>query len=218
MLVVIKAAIWMLALSPMGWLVWLGVRAELGPDPGEAVVLFTGLWALRLLLLTLLLRPLREITGNPLFVRVRRLVGLFAWFYATLHLFAASFYIVGWSWAELQIALVERTYITLGLAAWLLMLPLALTSTQWAQRKLGRRWRQLHRLIYPCALLACLHFIWLIRADYLEPVTYLLLLLLLLGWRLKGRGGRFSRVLFEQVGRPVSGLSGKESVGKVFEK
>ncbi len=216
MLARIKAVIWLLALSPLGWLLWSTMRSQLGPDPGEAVVLFTGLWALRILLLTLLLRPLREITGKPQFVQVRRLVGLFAWFYATLHLLAALFYVIGWSWAELRGALIERTYITLGMAAWLSMLPLALTSTHWAQRKLGRRWRQLHRLIYPCALFAVFHFIWLIRADYLEPVSYLLLLLLLLGWRMRRVLGSGSSVLSDRSGRLMSELFGKESVRKKF--
>jgi len=218
MLAATKAVIWLLALCPLAWLVWSAAQSQLGPDPGESVVLFTGLWALRLLLVTLMLRPLRELTGKPVFVQVRRLVGLFAWFYATLHLLSAFFYIVGWSWAEIEVALVERTYITLGMAAWLLMLPLALTSTHWAQRKLGRRWRQLHKLIYPCALFACIHFIWLIRADYLEPISYLALLVVLLVWRIKGIGPRFMSTLFEQIGRFASGLFGKESAKKGFEK
>lgn len=214
MMVTIKAAIWLLALTPLGWLVWSGSRAGLGPDPGEAVVLFMGLWALRLLLVTLVLSPLRDITGRPQFVQVRRLVGLFAWFYATLHLLAAFFYVIGWSFEAVGVALVERTYITLGMAAWLLMTPLAATSTRWAQRRLGRRWRQLHRLIYPCALFACLHFIWLIRADYIEPVIYLVVLLVLLGWRAKKVGHPLLRSLSERVDRLLNELSGKASARK----
>ncbi len=208
MLVVIKALVWLLASAPLAWLVWLAQSEGLGPDPGQAIVSFTGGWALRLLLVTLALRPLRDLTGRPQFIQVRRLVGLFAWFYASIHLLAAAFYIVGWSWSDLQVALIERTYITLGMAAWLLLLPLAVTSTYWAQRRLGWRWRQLHRLIHPAALLACLHFIWLIRADYFEPVFYLFLLLLLFGWRM-GRGIR--RSFSGRLGRLASSLSGKES-------
>jgi sulfoxide reductase heme-binding subunit YedZ len=211
MRVLIKTLIWLPALAPLAWLLWRAQRGGLGPDPGQAVVLFTGVWALRLLLATLALRPLRDLTGWVQCVQVRRLVGLFAWFYASLHLLAALFYIVGFSWREIQVALVERAYITLGISAWLLLLPLAMTSTRWAQRRLGRRWRQLHRLIYPAALLACLHFIWLIRADYFEPVAYLFLLLLLLGWRIKRDGWRSLSV---QSDRLANSLSGKESAQK----
>src|SRR5690606_32678518 len=102
----------------------------------------------------------------------------------SLHLLLALFYLIGWSWPELRAALAERTYIVLGFSAWLLLVPLGLTSTRRARQRLGRRWRQLHRLIYPAAILACLHFLWLVRSDYLEPLLYLVALLILFGWRL----------------------------------
>ena len=184
MLVFIKACIWVASLTPLSWLIYLGLNNELGPDPGKALVDGLGLWALRLLLITLLLRPLREITGNNIFLRVRRLVGLFCWFYATLHFAGALFYVIGFSSAELLKALNERTYIILGLLAWLLLLPLAITSNRWSQRKLGRRWVSLHRLIYPAAILVCLHFIWLVRSDYWQPVLYSILMVALLSWRI----------------------------------
>ncbi len=179
----IKSGIWLLALTPLAWLLWLGFNNELGPDPGKALVDNLGLWALRLLLITLALRPLREMTGKIVFIQVRRLLGLFSWFYASLHFAAGIFYVIGWSLPELTKAFSERTYIVLGIAAWLMLLPLGVTSNRWAQRKLGRRWRRLHQLIYPLAISACLHFIWLVRSDYWEPALYALILTLLLVWR-----------------------------------
>ncbi|HEY3699268.1 MAG TPA: ferric reductase-like transmembrane domain-containing protein [Spongiibacteraceae bacterium] len=183
MLVFIKLIIWIASLTPLSWLLYLGVNNQLGPDPGKALVDGLGLWALRLLLITLLLRPLREVTGNVVFIRVRRLIGLFCWFYATLHFAAGLFYVIGYSWAEITKAFSERTYIILGLLAWLLLLPLGITSNRWAQRRLGRRWARLHRAIYLIAVLACLHFIWLVRSDYWQPALYFFLLMVLLAWR-----------------------------------
>jgi sulfoxide reductase heme-binding subunit YedZ len=179
----IKSGIWLLALSPLAWLVYAGAQNQLGPDPGKALVDNLGLWALRFLLITLAMRPLRDITGKSVFIQVRRLLGLFCWFYATLHLLAGFFYVIGFSWPEFLQALSERTYIILGMLAWLLLLPLGLTSNRWAQRKLGRRWRRLHQLIYPLAVLACLHFIWLVRSDYWQPALYTTILFVLLLWR-----------------------------------
>lgn len=183
MLTRIKIGIWIVCLLPLFWLLWLATQAQLGPDPGKALTDNFGLWALRFLLVALLLRPLRELTGKHQFVQVRRLVSLFAWFYATLHFAAGSFYVIGWSWDDLLVAFDERRYITLGLLAWLLMLPLGLTSNRWSQRKLGLRWRKLHRLVYPLAILACLHFIWLVRDDFRQPFLYAALLVVLLVWR-----------------------------------
>lgn len=184
MLARIKIGIWVVCLLPLAWLIYLGVMQQLGPDPGKALSDNLGLWALRLLLVALLLRPLREITGKPQFVQVRRLVSLFAWFYATLHFAAGLFYVIGWSWQDLLKAFDERRYVALGLLAWLLMLPLGLTSNRWSQRTLGLKWRKLHRLIYPLAIFACLHFVWLVREDYWQPTLYAVFLLILLLWRL----------------------------------
>lgn len=184
MLARIKVGVWIVCLTPLMWLLWLAAQSQLGPDPGKALTDNFGLWALRFLLIALLLRPLRELTGKPQFVQVRRLVSLFAWLYATLHFAAGSFYVIGWSWADLLKAFDERRYITLGLLAWLLMVPLGLTSNRWSQHRLGLRWRKLHRLIYPLAILACLHFIWLVRDDYRQPALYAVLLAVLLLWRM----------------------------------
>ena len=184
MLVFIKLIIWLAALSPLSWMIYAGLNNQLGPDPGKALVDGLGLWALRLLLLTLCLHPLRDITRQSLFIRVRRLIGLFCWFYASLHFAASIFYVIGYSWADLLKAFSEKTYIILGFVAWLMLVPLGLTSNRWAQRLMGRRWVKLHRIIYLIVLFACLHFIWLVRSDYLEPVLYFLIAIFLLLWRI----------------------------------
>ena len=186
MLRAVKTAIWLAALSPLAYLIYAGLNQQLGPDPGKAVVDQLGLWTLRLLLITLALHPLRDLSGKAVFLQVRRLCGLFSWFYACLHLLGASFYVIGWSWQELLIAFDERAYITLGILAWALLLPLAVTSNRWSQRRLGRRWRQLHRLIYPAILLGCLHFIWLVRSDYWQPALYAAIFTLLMACRIPG--------------------------------
>jgi methionine sulfoxide reductase heme-binding subunit len=183
MILVIKSCIWLLALTPLSWNLWLGFSNQLGPDPGKALVDNLGLWALRLLLITLALRPLREITGKSIFIQVRRLIGLFAWFYASLHFSAGIFYVIGWSIPEVLKAFSEKTYIVLGLLAWVAMLPLAVTSNRWSQRKLKKNWARLHKLIYPLTALACLHFIWLVRSDYWQPAFYALILAVLLIYR-----------------------------------
>lgn len=183
MRITVKAFIWLFATSMLGSVVWLGLNNQLGPDPGKTLSDTLGLWALRFLLLTLLARPLFDLTGQPIFLQVRRLLGLFCWFFACLHFAAGLFYVIGFSYSELLKAFSEKTYIILGLLAWLLLLPLGITSNRFALRKLGRRWRRLHQLIYPLSIFACLHFLWLVRSDYWEPTFYCLLLTILLCWR-----------------------------------
>lgn len=165
-------------------MIYAGLNNQLGPDPGKALVDGLGLWALRLLLITLCLRPLRDITHQPIFIRVRRLIGLFCWFYASLHFAAGIFYVIGYSWADLLKAFSEKTYIILGLIAWLMLVPLGVTSNRWFQRRLGLRWVELHRLIYFVVVLACLHFIWLVRSDYWEPLLYFVFAISLLVCRI----------------------------------
>lgn len=204
MRVLLKVCIWLLALSVLGGTVWRAVNNQLGPDPGKVLSDTLGLWALRFLLLTLLMRPLTDVFRRPLFLQLRRLLGLFCWFFASLHFAAGLIYVIGFTYPELIKAVSEKTYIVLGLLAWLLLLPLGVTSNRFAQRKLGRRWSRLHRLIYPLSIFACLHFLWLVRSDYWEPGFYCLLLTVLLCWRMpKLRAYRQNRA----ARRTVSALS-----------
>lgn len=180
----LKALAQALALLPLILLVRGVLTNTLGPDPVAAITHETGIWALRILLLGLALTPLRRLTGQSWPIRFRRLVGLYAFFYACLHLATYVVLDLGQYWSQLLDDIVKRPYITVGFAAWLLLVPLALTSTRGWMRRLGRRWMQLHRLVYAVGVLAVLHFLWLVKSDLREPLIYAGLLGLLLGLRL----------------------------------
>ncbi|KFN45272.1 sulfite oxidase heme-binding subunit YedZ [Arenimonas composti] len=158
--------------------------ATLGADPVQAITHATGDWALRFLLASLTMTPLRRLTGATWPLRFRRLLGLYAFAYASLHLATYVVLDLGGYWAQVFEDIVERPFITVGFAAWLLLVPLALTSTRGWMRRLGRRWGQLHRLVYAVAVLAVLHFFWLVKSDLREPLAYAAVLALLLGLRL----------------------------------
>lgn len=180
----IKAALWLLCLAPAALLLWQAFTAHLGPDPVATLEHRTGIRALQLLLLTLAMTPLRQLSGRPEPLQLRRTLGLFAYFYMCAHFAMYLVFDLQLAPAKLGEDLVKRTWITLGFSCWLLLLPLAVTSTNGWQRRLKRAWKNLHRLIYPAAVLACAHFIWLVKKDETEPLTYLCILLVLLAWRL----------------------------------
>ena len=184
-----KTAVHLLALTPAAILAWQ-IRAEfltgdggLGADPVAEIEHRLGLWALRLLLLTLAITPLRQLSGQPVLLRFRRLLGLYAFFYASLHLAAYLVLDLRGYWTQIFEEILKRPYITVGFLAWLLLVPLAITSTQAMMRRLGRLWGRLHQLIYAIAVLAVLHFWWLVKSDIREPLLYAAILSLLLGWR-----------------------------------
>lgn len=180
----IRAAVFLACLAPLLWLALQAAGGRLGADPVARLTHETGIWALRLLLLTLAMTPLRRLTGSPWPLRLRRMLGLFAFAYALAHLMVYLALDLQAYWPQLLDDLVRRPFITVGAAALLLLLPLAATSTRAMQRRLGRRWRSLHRLVYPAAVLACLHFLWLVKADWREPAIHLALAVLLLVLRL----------------------------------
>lgn len=183
----VKPAVFAACLLPFLWLLYGVFTGGLGPDPAEAIMHVSGEWGLRLLALTLLMSVLRKWLGRPWPLRLRRMLGLFAFFYCCVHLASFGHFYIGWTGAILVEELVERPYITVGFLAWLLMLPLAVTSTRRWQRQLGRNWLRLHRLVYPAAVLGCIHLIWQIRSDAAEALVYSLIFALLLGWRVKRR-------------------------------
>lgn len=183
----LRVAVFVLCLLPFVSLVHAAAVVGLGPDPAESIMHGTGEWSLRILLLGLAISPLREWTGWAPLLKLRRMLNLYAFFYACVHLTAFCHFYVGWTLGILLEELAERPYITFGFLAWLLMLPLALTSTRAMQRRLRRNWRRLHRLVYPLAILACAHLLWQARSDIGEPLVYCALLALLLGWRVRNR-------------------------------
>ena len=185
-----KTLVHLLALTPAAILAWqireefLTGSGSLGADPVAEIEHRLGLWALRLLLLTLAITPLRQLSGQAVLIRFRRLLGLYAFFYACLHFAAYLVLDLRGYWTQIFEEILKRPYITVGFLAWLLLVPLALTSTQAAMRRLGRLWGRLHRLIYAIAALAVLHFWWLVKSDIREPLLYAGILVALLGWRL----------------------------------
>ena len=179
-----SAVMGFLCLSPLAWLLWALTLDQLGPDPAKVLMKGTGEWALRGLALVLLATPLAK-AGWPGLFRYRRMLGLFVFLYVSLHLMLFAQVYVGWSVTILFEELRERPYVLVGFTAWLTLLPLALTSTHRARRALGRRWRRLHRLIYPATVLAWLHLLWLARSDWGEALLYGVVLGGLLGWRVR---------------------------------
>jgi sulfoxide reductase heme-binding subunit YedZ len=183
---VFKPAVFGLALVPLALMAWGAWQDTLGANPIEAVTRGLGEWCLRFLLLTLLVSPLRRATGWTQALRLRRMLGLYAFFYGTLHLFSYLWLDQFFDWGDIWHDILKRPFITVGMLAFLLMTPLALTSFKKAMRKLGRNWSRLHTLIYPLTILGVLHFWWLadskLRTD--RPLVYSVLLALLLGERL----------------------------------
>lgn len=196
-LIVAKTLVHALALSPLAFLAWqfwqvyAGIDIDaLGADPVAEIEHRLGTWALRLLLLALAVTPLRQLTGQPMLLRFRRMLGLYAFAYACLHFAAYLGLDLGGYWAQIFEEIAKRPYITVGFAAWLLLVPLAVTSTQGWIRRLGRNWARLHRLVYAIAVLAVLHFWWIVKSDIREPLLYATILAVLLGWRLWKRLAR----------------------------
>lgn len=191
-----KTLVHLAALTPaaiLAWQfydVWRTGSDALGADPVAEIEHRLGLWALRLLMIALAITPLRQLTGQPVLIRFRRMLGLYAFFYASLHFAAYLGLDLRGYWTQIFAEIVKRPYITVGFSAWLLLLPLAITSTQGWIRRLGRNWGRLHKLVYAVGVLAVLHFWWLVKSDIREPLLYASILAVLLGWRLWKRLSR----------------------------
>jgi sulfoxide reductase heme-binding subunit YedZ len=190
-----KIVVFMACLGPLARLLWrfFGAHptdmsswgAGLGANPIEFITHSTGDWTLIFLLITLSITPLRKLSGLTWLIRYRRMLGLFAFFYGTLHLMTYVWLDKFFDVHAMLADVVKRRFITAGLTGFILMLPLALTSTSWSIRKLGgKRWQALHRLIYFSAIAGVVHYIWLVKADLHKPLEYAFVLSLLLGYRL----------------------------------
>ena len=179
----IKPLLFIICLMPFIVLTIGAVNDTLGVNPVEKLTLETGEWTLRLLLLTLAITPLRRISGHVWLIKLRRMLGLFTFFYACLHFITYIWLDQFFDWQEILIDIPKRPFITVGFMAFVLLIPLALTSTNSMMRLLKKRWVQLHKLVYVIAVLGCLHFLWVVKADTLEPLIYFVILLILLGYR-----------------------------------
>jgi sulfoxide reductase heme-binding subunit YedZ len=189
-LVVLKTLVWIACLAPFAWLVWGAFTNNLGPNATGAIAFFTGRATLRLLAITLAISPLRRILPRlSWLIKFRRLLGLFAFFYATVHMLTWVGLYAGFNVQTMVADVARRRYITAGMAAYLSLLPLALTSTTWAIRKLGgRRWNRLHKLIYVAAACGVIHYWWQMKPGVLTPlamtvvITALLVVRPILAW------------------------------------
>ena len=191
----IKPLIFILALGPLAWLVSAALAGHLGANPIEAVTRSLGDWALRFLLLTLAITPLRRFSGWRWPLRFRRMLGLYAFFYAALHLTSYIVLDQFFYWPGIWEDIIKRPYITVGMLSFLLLIPLAVTSTYGMMRRLGKNWQRLHRLVYLIAIGAVLHFYMLVKADTREPLLYAGILLVLLLARLQRKPAWLKRLV-----------------------
>ena len=180
----LKPAVLLACLIPLAQLAFNAYTGDLGANPIETITRFTGSWALIILIASLAVTPLRRITGRSDLIKLRRMLGLFAFFYAALHFATYMVLDLYFDFPAILKDVLKRPYITVGFTALVLMIPLAVTSTAGMIRRLGKRWQQLHYLVYPIAILGVLHFYWLVKADISRPVQYGIVLALLLGYRL----------------------------------
>ncbi len=197
-LIAVKVGAFTLCLMPAVWVVYALFNGGLGANPVEAMIRHFGDWGLRLLLVTLAVTPLRLVTGGAWLIRLRRMLGLFAFFYVSLHFSAYVVFEQSGSIVRIAEDIAKRPYILVGATALAALIPLAVTSTQGWMRRLGKRWKQLHRLVYPAAVLAVFHFFMLIKADaWTEPLLYAGILTALLAYRAqhtaRGRWRRLAR-------------------------
>lgn len=182
---IIKHTLFIACLMPLAWLVarafeWGGT---LGANPVEMIQDTLGQWGLRFLVITLAITPLRDWFNAPWLISLRRMLGLFAFAYVLLHFLTWLILDQGLYWSGVLEDIAKRPFITIGFLAFVLLVPLAVTSTNKMMRRLGKRWKRLHRLIYPIAILGVWHYYWQVKADVREPLVYASIVAVLLGWR-----------------------------------
>lgn len=180
-----KPLVFVLCLLPLSSIIWRIFYGDLGANPVETITHATGDWTLRFLLITLAISPFRQWLGLSALLRFRRMLGLYVFFYVCIHFSIWFIADHSFDFAEMIEDIIKRPYITIGFSAFVLLIPLAVTSNNAMVRKLGRRWKKLHQLVYPILILGVLHYLWLVKADYLEPGIYALIAAVLLLQRVK---------------------------------
>lgn len=181
---IVKAVVFALALLPLMRLIALGFMDDLGANPVEFVIRSNGTWALTFLMMTLSITPLRKITGMNWLQALRRMLGLYAFFYAVLHFLSYVWLDQWFDWASIVKDVAKHRYVLVGFTGFLCLIPLAVTSTNAMMRRLGRNWQTLHRLVYVIGVLGVVHYWWLVKKDLTQPLIYAAVLGLLLAYRL----------------------------------
>lgn len=201
----LKVFVFLLVLVPLIRLVWLGLHDNLSANPVEFVERSTGFWALFILLATLSLTPIRLITGRAWPIQLRRMLGLFMFFYACLHITTYAWLDYSFDWVDISKDIIKHPYVLVGFSAFVLTIPLAVTSNNAMVRLLRERWKQLHQLVYLIAILGVIHFWWLVKKDIREPLLYASILVVLLGIRIyykkfakQSKAGRSNAIKFSQ--------------------
>lgn len=190
---VFKIAVFILCLIPISLLFYNLYIDELGANPFEALTRESGEWTLRFLLITLALTPLRKVLKQNWPLKFRRMLGLFVFFYASIHLLTYIWFDQFFDWPEIWVDIVKRPFITMGMLSWFILLPLAVTSANVIKKRVGRYWKKLHQFVYLIGCLVLLHYFMLVKADYLWPVLYSFAFLILMSFRISNsqRGKRF---------------------------
>jgi methionine sulfoxide reductase heme-binding subunit len=183
-IIMVKGLVWLLALMPITRLVWLGFNDDLGANPVEFIEHSTGTWALVFLLASLSMTPIRLLTNQVWQIQLRRLLGLWMFFYATLHFIAYIWLDFGFLMDDIYKDVIKHPRILVGFIAFVLTIPLAATSNQYMMKKLKSKWKKLHQSVYLIAILAVLHYLWLVKKDITEPFYYAVVLVILLGIRI----------------------------------
>jgi sulfoxide reductase heme-binding subunit YedZ len=183
-----KVLLFLLGLAPLFWLAWRAWDHRLTANPLEFITHYTGDWTLRLIIISLTVTPLRKVLNLPELIRYRRMIGLFAFFYGCLHFLTYIWFDKFFDVHEMIVDVAKRRYITVGFTGFVMLIPLAVTSTAgWIRRLGGKRWQLLHRLVYLTAVCGVVHYYWLVKSDIRLPVFYGILVALLLGWRIASR-------------------------------
>ena len=180
-----KPIVFLICSVPFLILLYQFFFGKLGPEPVKHITHVTGEWTLRFIILTLLMSPLVKITKSTFWIKYRRMLGLFTFFYATLHLFTYVGIDYRFNFDPIIDDVIKKKYIFIGFAAWLLLVPLAITSSQRMIRILKQNWKKLHKLVYLIAIFGALHFIWLSKTIFFEPLIYSIIIVVLLGLRIK---------------------------------